>query len=85
SKSAQAEETMFEAGATQGPQNLRDDMGNTDEPPIVNVDPNDWFKKPEDLLLQILIGIKDRLTTFSKERAEVMSSLIIIWKNVTKH
>ncbi|GJR33780.1 hypothetical protein Tco_1209464 [Tanacetum coccineum] len=22
-------------------------MGNTDEPPVVNVDPHDWFKKPE--------------------------------------
>ncbi|GKB39657.1 hypothetical protein Tco_0884599 [Tanacetum coccineum] len=22
-------------------------MGNTDEPPVVNVDPKDWFKKPE--------------------------------------
>ncbi|GKA88891.1 retrovirus-related pol polyprotein from transposon TNT 1-94 [Tanacetum coccineum] len=46
-KSAQAEDTVFEAGYTQGPQNLRDDMGNTDEPPVVNVDPKDWFKKPE--------------------------------------
>ncbi|GJZ03725.1 hypothetical protein Tco_0537000 [Tanacetum coccineum] len=24
-----------------------EDTGNTDEPPIVKVDPNDWFKKPE--------------------------------------
>nr|GEU83868.1 hypothetical protein [Tanacetum cinerariifolium] len=23
------------------------DTGNTDEPPVVNVDPKDWFKKPE--------------------------------------
>ncbi|GKA92156.1 hypothetical protein Tco_0814081 [Tanacetum coccineum] len=44
-KSAQAEETVFEAGDTQGPQNLKDDMGNTDEPPVVNVDIKDWFKK----------------------------------------
>nr|GFC85356.1 hypothetical protein [Tanacetum cinerariifolium] len=47
SKSAQAEETVVEAGDTQGPQNLREDMGNTDEPPIINVDPKDWFKKPK--------------------------------------
>ncbi|GJY07104.1 hypothetical protein Tco_0374158 [Tanacetum coccineum] len=46
-KSAQAEETVFEAGDTQGPQNRGEDTGNTDEPPIVNVDPKDWFKKPE--------------------------------------
>ncbi|GJY09455.1 hypothetical protein Tco_0377640 [Tanacetum coccineum] len=46
-KSAQAEETVFEAGDTQGSQNLGDDMGNTDEPPVVNVDPKFWFKKPE--------------------------------------
>ncbi|GKD75496.1 hypothetical protein Tco_1333778 [Tanacetum coccineum] len=46
-KSAQAEETVFEAGDTQGPQNHGEDTGNTDEPPIVNVDPKDWFKKPE--------------------------------------
>ncbi|GJS97029.1 hypothetical protein Tco_0803997 [Tanacetum coccineum] len=46
-KSAQAEETVFEAGDTQGPQNLREDTGNTDEPPVVNVDPKNWFKKPE--------------------------------------
>ncbi|GKA70247.1 hypothetical protein Tco_0776311 [Tanacetum coccineum] len=46
-KSAQAEETMFEAKDTQGLQNLGEDMGNTDETPIVNVDPKDWFKKPE--------------------------------------
>ncbi|GKC46681.1 hypothetical protein Tco_1064403 [Tanacetum coccineum] len=46
-KSAQAEETVFEAGDTQGPLNLGEDMGNTDEPPIVNIDANDWFKKPK--------------------------------------
>ncbi|GJX20409.1 hypothetical protein Tco_0223086 [Tanacetum coccineum] len=38
---------MFEAGDTQGPQNLREDTGNIDEPPVVNVDPKDWFKKPK--------------------------------------
>ncbi|GJZ70501.1 hypothetical protein Tco_0634051 [Tanacetum coccineum] len=46
-KSAQAEETLFVAGDTQVPQNLGEDIGNSDEPPVVNVDPNDWFKKPE--------------------------------------
>ncbi|GKA45796.1 hypothetical protein Tco_0738592 [Tanacetum coccineum] len=45
--SAQAEETVFEAGDTQVPQNLGEDMGNTDEPPVVNVYPKDWFKKPK--------------------------------------
>ncbi|GJW23503.1 hypothetical protein Tco_0034125 [Tanacetum coccineum] len=44
-KSAQAEETMFEAGDTQVPQNLGDDMGINDETPVVNDDPKDWFKK----------------------------------------
>ncbi|GJS50190.1 hypothetical protein Tco_0600311 [Tanacetum coccineum] len=46
-KSAQVEETVFEAGDTQGPQNLGEDTGNTDEPPVVNIDLKDWFKKPE--------------------------------------
>nr|GEV86290.1 hypothetical protein [Tanacetum cinerariifolium] len=44
---AMHKETLFEAGDTQGPQNLREDTGNTDEPPVFNVDPKDWFKKPE--------------------------------------
>ncbi|GJT30202.1 hypothetical protein Tco_0910477 [Tanacetum coccineum] len=44
-ESAQAEETVFEAGDTQVPHDLKEDMGNTDEPPVVNVDPKDWFKK----------------------------------------
>ncbi|GKA22302.1 hypothetical protein Tco_0708264 [Tanacetum coccineum] len=46
-KSTQVEEIVFEAGDTQGLQNIREDTGNTDEPPVVNVDPKDWFKKPE--------------------------------------
>ncbi|GJW21103.1 hypothetical protein Tco_0031725 [Tanacetum coccineum] len=46
-KSAQAKETVFVAGDTQVPQDLGEDTSNTDEPPIVNVDPKDWFKKPE--------------------------------------
>ncbi|GKD07503.1 hypothetical protein Tco_1187188 [Tanacetum coccineum] len=46
-KSTQVEEIVFEVGDTQGPQNLREDTGNTDEPPVVNVDPKDWFKKPK--------------------------------------
>nr|GFA86906.1 hypothetical protein [Tanacetum cinerariifolium] len=44
-KSAQAEETVFKAEDTQVPKDLGE--GNTDEPPIVKADPNDWFKKPE--------------------------------------
>ncbi|GKC32781.1 hypothetical protein Tco_1040075 [Tanacetum coccineum] len=46
-KSTQAEEIVFEAGDTQVPQDLREDMGNTDEPPVVKADPKDWFKKPK--------------------------------------
>ncbi|GKC35046.1 hypothetical protein Tco_1047430 [Tanacetum coccineum] len=46
-KSAQAEETVFEAEDTQVPQDLGEDMGNSDEPPVVKADPKDWFKKPE--------------------------------------
>nr|GEW06592.1 hypothetical protein [Tanacetum cinerariifolium] len=46
-KSAQVEETVFEARDTQVPQNLVEDMRNNDEPPIVNADLKDWFKKPE--------------------------------------
>nr|GEV22724.1 vesicle-associated membrane protein 711 [Tanacetum cinerariifolium] len=46
-KSAQVEEIVFEAGDTQVPQTLGEDMGNTDEPPIVNADLKDWFKKPK--------------------------------------
>nr|GEV42596.1 hypothetical protein [Tanacetum cinerariifolium] len=41
-KSAQAEGTMFEAGDTQRPHNLKEDMDNANEPPIVNANPNDW-------------------------------------------
>ncbi|GJR87952.1 hypothetical protein Tco_0211963 [Tanacetum coccineum] len=46
-KFAQAKETVFEAGDTQVPHDLREDTGNTDELPVVNVDPKDWFKKLE--------------------------------------
>nr|GEV12868.1 retrovirus-related Pol polyprotein from transposon TNT 1-94 [Tanacetum cinerariifolium] len=45
SKSAQAEEILFEARDTQGPQNLREDTWNTDEPPVVIINPKDWFNK----------------------------------------
>nr|GEU95827.1 retrovirus-related Pol polyprotein from transposon TNT 1-94 [Tanacetum cinerariifolium] len=41
------EETVFEAGDTQVPQDLRKDMGNINEPPVVKADPKDWFKKPK--------------------------------------
>ncbi|GJY50354.1 hypothetical protein Tco_0441201 [Tanacetum coccineum] len=46
-KSAQVEEKVFEAGDTQWPRNLGENTGKTDEPPVVNVDPKDWFKKLE--------------------------------------
>nr|GEW22054.1 hypothetical protein [Tanacetum cinerariifolium] len=55
-KSAQTEETMFKAGDTQLPQNLGEDMGKTDEPPIVKADPKDWLRNLKDLLLLILNG-----------------------------
>ncbi|GJX24100.1 hypothetical protein Tco_0228545 [Tanacetum coccineum] len=45
--SAQVKEIVFEAGDTQVPQNLGEDTGNTDEPPVVKANPKDWFKKPE--------------------------------------
>ncbi|GKD60696.1 hypothetical protein Tco_1298205, partial [Tanacetum coccineum] len=32
---------------TEPSKKAKEDTGNTDEPPIVKVDPNDWFKKPE--------------------------------------
>ncbi|GJR14938.1 hypothetical protein Tco_0797590 [Tanacetum coccineum] len=46
-KSAQAEETVFEAGDTQVPWDLRENIGNTDEPHVVKDDLKDWFKKLE--------------------------------------
>nr|GEW94721.1 hypothetical protein [Tanacetum cinerariifolium] len=62
----------------------REDMCNTDEPPDVNVDLRTGLRNQKDLILHILSGIKDRLTTFSKALTEVISSSIIIWKNVSK-
>nr|GEU63598.1 retrovirus-related Pol polyprotein from transposon TNT 1-94 [Tanacetum cinerariifolium]GEU81627.1 retrovirus-related Pol polyprotein from transposon TNT 1-94 [Tanacetum cinerariifolium] len=41
SESVLAEETVFEARDAQVPQILGEDMGTTDEPPIVNTDPKD--------------------------------------------
>nr|GEV84061.1 hypothetical protein [Tanacetum cinerariifolium] len=46
-KSAQAVETLFDARNTQVPKDLRKDIGNTDEPPVVKDGPKDWFKKPK--------------------------------------
>ncbi|GKD85127.1 hypothetical protein Tco_1356281 [Tanacetum coccineum] len=47
-KSAQAEETVFEAGDTQEEQDQRQDKGNTDDQPNVKAAPkHDWFKKPK--------------------------------------
>ncbi|GKD63872.1 hypothetical protein Tco_1305980 [Tanacetum coccineum] len=47
-KSAQAEETVFEAGDTQEPQNQGQDMGNTDDQPNVEAAPKHaWLKKPK--------------------------------------
>nr|GEV15384.1 uncharacterized mitochondrial protein AtMg00810-like [Tanacetum cinerariifolium] len=42
-KSAQVEETMFEAGDNQLPQNPEEDMGKTDKPPIIKDDSKKWF------------------------------------------
>ncbi|GKB60560.1 hypothetical protein Tco_0916746 [Tanacetum coccineum] len=60
-KSTQAEETVFEARDTQGQHNLGEDMGNINEPPVVNVDPKVGLRNQKDLLLQILSGIKKKL------------------------
>ncbi|GKC94231.1 hypothetical protein Tco_1159673, partial [Tanacetum coccineum] len=47
-KSVQAEETVFEAGDAQEPQNQGQDMGNTDDRPNVKAAPkHNWFKKPK--------------------------------------
>nr|GEW16617.1 hypothetical protein [Tanacetum cinerariifolium] len=47
-KSAQADETVFEARDTQEPQNQGQDVGNTDDHPNVKAAPkHDWFKKLE--------------------------------------
>ncbi|GKB99672.1 hypothetical protein Tco_0985809 [Tanacetum coccineum] len=47
-KSAQADETVFEAGDTQEPQNQGQDMGDTDDQPNVKASlKHVWFKKPE--------------------------------------
>ncbi|GJZ71413.1 hypothetical protein Tco_0635264 [Tanacetum coccineum] len=47
-KSAQAEETVFEAGDTQEPHNQGQVMGNTDDQANFKATPkHDWFKKPE--------------------------------------
>nr|GEU36075.1 hypothetical protein [Tanacetum cinerariifolium] len=46
-KSVQVEDIVFTAGDAQGPQNLRKDTANINEPPVVNVDLTDWLKKPE--------------------------------------
>nr|GEY03306.1 hypothetical protein [Tanacetum cinerariifolium] len=55
-KSAQAEETVFEAGDTQEPQNQRQDMGNTDDQP--NVEATSSMTDSRNLKgLQILILI----------------------------
>ncbi|GJR42392.1 hypothetical protein Tco_1310495 [Tanacetum coccineum] len=48
SKSKKVEETVFEAGDTQEPQNQRQDISNTDDQSNVKADPkHDWFKKPQ--------------------------------------
>nr|GEW08330.1 hypothetical protein [Tanacetum cinerariifolium] len=69
------------AGDTQRPHNLGKDTGNTDEPPVVNVDLKDWFKKPERPPSPDCEWNKGPATTFLKALAEVMSSSFIIWKN----
>ncbi|GJV11140.1 hypothetical protein Tco_1352681 [Tanacetum coccineum] len=47
-KSAQAEESVFEAADIEVPQNQESDLGNTDDQPNVEVaSEREWFKKPE--------------------------------------
>ncbi|GKE44268.1 hypothetical protein Tco_1471552 [Tanacetum coccineum] len=69
-KYAQADETVFEAGDTQVPQNQGDDMGNTDEPPVVNVDPKD-LRNRKGLLLQILGPAYELLNGACRSYAEL--------------
>ncbi|GKB76918.1 hypothetical protein Tco_0943813 [Tanacetum coccineum] len=73
-KSAQANETVFEAGDTQEPQNQGQDMGNTDDQPNIKAAPkHDWFKKSErpstpdlDWNVRKLIDIRPPQTWISK-------------------
>ncbi|GKA19526.1 hypothetical protein Tco_0699441 [Tanacetum coccineum] len=57
-KFAQSKEIVFEAGDTQLPQKLGEDMGKTDEPPIVNADPKDCdlakAEKPSKMLNELM-------------------------------
>ncbi|GJU82117.1 hypothetical protein Tco_1284482 [Tanacetum coccineum] len=46
-KSIHEDEDAMDKGVANNQNLLVEDMGNTDEPPIVNADPKDWFKKPE--------------------------------------
>ncbi|GJW26339.1 putative reverse transcriptase domain-containing protein [Tanacetum coccineum] len=46
-KSYQAEEIVFKTADTQVSQNIGEDTSNTDELPVVNAIPKDWFMKPE--------------------------------------
>nr|GFB66066.1 hypothetical protein [Tanacetum cinerariifolium] len=50
-KSAQAKETVFEDEDTQVPQDLGEDTGNTDAPPV---NPKDWSKKFDDLMSTLI-------------------------------
>ncbi|GKC05166.1 hypothetical protein Tco_0996776 [Tanacetum coccineum] len=47
-KSTQAEEPVFETADTEMPQDLGDDLGNTeDQPNVMKASKHDWFKKTE--------------------------------------
>nr|GEU31130.1 hypothetical protein [Tanacetum cinerariifolium] len=65
-KSEQAEETVFEAEDSQGPQNPKDDMDNTDEPPIV---PVDYFFNNDLAYLQGESTVRTYTTSLTKTKA----------------
>ncbi|GJZ79389.1 hypothetical protein Tco_0644226 [Tanacetum coccineum] len=69
SKSAQAEETVFEAGDTQVPHNLGEDTGKTDETPNVKDDPKD-YKKPSKTFNELMSTPID-FTAFAMKRLQI--------------
>ncbi|GJY36177.1 hypothetical protein Tco_0421555 [Tanacetum coccineum] len=86
-KSAQADEIVFEAVDTQGPQNLGEDTGNTDEPPVVNIDPKDWFKKlkrPPTLDLEWNKGRDGGQPVESEELRDVAISAECGWRDTAQ-
>ncbi|GJT97651.1 hypothetical protein Tco_1093169 [Tanacetum coccineum] len=73
-KFAQSKEIVFEAGDTQLPQKLGEDMGKTDEPPIVNADPKDCdlakAEKPSKMLNE-LMSTPINFTAFAMNQLQI--------------